>query len=125
LLDAGEFHDAETQCKTAAELLEHSAGANHPGLAPILSNLGTCELELRRTASAIEVLERAERLRVQSNVTGPDVAFGEFALARALYADGRDKPRARALAKRALERVPDPSQPDHARITAWLRTHDR
>ena len=113
----------DTTRRRQCEWTRRARPGRHWTLAQILVNLGSIELALGRSASALELLERAAKLREAANLTGSDAAFGEFALARALDADGRDPARAVALAKRALAHVGDPSHPDHAKITAWLRAH--
>jgi tetratricopeptide (TPR) repeat protein/predicted Ser/Thr protein kinase len=107
-----QFDKALTACTRARMLDETTLGADHPDLAYDLACLGEATLGLGDARGALPLLERAVELH---RAAAPDDrARAEFALARALWASGNDRKRARTLARPASQRVV---------IERWLATH--
>ena len=70
--------------------------------------------------------ERALRIREQSKVDPTSVGEAQFALARALWETGRDRPRARTLALAARDGYATPdTRKARDNVDAWLATHRR
>jgi hypothetical protein len=84
----------------ALAIWEGTAGREHPDVAYALQGLGDTHLAAGRPADAIAPLERALTIRAAGSVPD-DLAETRFALARALWDAGRDRPRARTLAGEA------------------------
>jgi hypothetical protein len=112
----------------ALAIWEGTAGREHPDVAYALQGLGDTHLAAGRPADAIAPLERALTIRAAGSVPD-DLAETRFALARALWDAGRDRPRARTLAGggrgRARRRDRQGRRADHsprmARITPARR----
>ncbi|HEX3758200.1 MAG TPA: tetratricopeptide repeat protein [Kofleriaceae bacterium] len=106
----------------ALPLMEHAYGAEHRAVGDLLAGLGRTYLALHRAGDAVPVLERALRLR--SGETPGRAAPLRFALARALWDAGRDRPRAVALARQAAGIPIRPGEGvTEAEISAWLAAH--
>jgi eukaryotic-like serine/threonine-protein kinase len=83
---------------------------------------GLCHLARRRPRSAIAPLERAHQLAEQDAMAVFHRPRVEFALARALWAGGRDRRRALALARSALAGLSRDAgaRVEKAEVEAWL-----
>jgi tetratricopeptide (TPR) repeat protein len=102
--------------------VEHALGSEHRQVAEILLDLGLAYLDLHRADQAVAPLERALRLR--SEDTPARAAPIRFALARALWDAGRDRPRAIALARQASGSSFRPGEGvTQEQISAWLASH--
>jgi serine/threonine-protein kinase len=123
------FEEAHTSAARALAILEVETGSDNGMLSYPLAGLGVAFLGLGRAGDALPLLERAAAFR---DATAPEPAHWgaiHFALARALRAAGRDRPRARALAEEAREEYtrapPGPVVArELARIDAWLADTD-
>jgi tetratricopeptide (TPR) repeat protein len=115
------FDDALRVCSRARTLDEARLGANHPDLAYDLACLGEARLGLGDARGAVALLERAVELG--RPLQPDDRARAEFALARALWAAGGDRARARALAAAAAPAIRPPAQ--RPVIERWLAEHGR
>ena len=120
-LQRGRFDDARRACTRARAIDEAALGAAHPDLAYDLACLGEAALGLGDPRGATELLERAAILGAAA--PADDRARASFALARALWAGGGDRDRARALAA-AAEPVAEPATLRVA-VAHWLATHAR
>ncbi|HVR61702.1 MAG TPA: serine/threonine-protein kinase [Polyangia bacterium] len=98
---AGRFTEASVAAKQALTYFERESDPSGLIVSAILLSLGTSYLGSGMADQALSILERAVK-GLESNAEDP-ARLGEahFALARALSANARDLPRARALAKRA------------------------
>jgi tetratricopeptide (TPR) repeat protein len=114
-----QFNDALRVCSRARMIDTARLGASHPDLAYDLACLGEATLGLGDARGAVALLERAVDLDRMSSFD--DRARAEFALARALWAAGGDRARARALAAGAAPAIRPPAQ--RAVIERWLATH--
>jgi eukaryotic-like serine/threonine-protein kinase len=129
LADLGEVAAARGRPAEAAALyeralpiVEHALGRDHRQVAEILLDLGLADLELRRADQAVPVLERALQLRRDDPPTRTGPVW--FALARALWDAGRDRPRAIALARQAATAPLRTGEGvTQAEIAAWLASH--
>ena len=117
--------EARAAANRALELWEKQLGKDHQFLPYALNGIGVSYLGEGKPAAAVAPLERALRIRLAKEPSQPLIADVEFALARALWDSNQQRERARALAKKALERYgADPSQAKHRpEITAWLEKH--
>jgi len=81
-----------------------------------------------RPAEAVAWLERALRVSQGEGVAVSLVGAVRFELARALWEEGRDRPRAAALAREAIavyRAAPGTHTREQAEVEAWLRAHER
>ncbi len=113
----GDRTSARARYLRAHEIWTHALGAEHPQLATSLEALGAVDLAegnakdaVRHYTSALEILTGAE-------LPDADTAQCRFGLARALWASGRDRGRAFALAKAAAAALPNGK---NAEIHRWL-----
>jgi tetratricopeptide (TPR) repeat protein len=113
------FDDALRVCTRARTIDEARLGPDHPDLAYDLTCLGEARLGLGDARGALPLLEHA--VEIDRPAPPDDRAHAAFALARALWATGGDRARARALATAA---APD-AQPASRRaaIERWLAAH--
>jgi len=118
----GRHQDAETDLRSALKRVEALQGSSHIWTAIVLSDLGRTLYDERQLRQAIPILERALRIREQSDPSLENVAETRFALGRALWAADSDRPRALALVTSARESYR--KLPGHANelgdIDAWL-----
>lgn len=113
------FDDALRVCARARTLDEARLGMSHPDIAYDLACLGEARLGLGDARGAVALLERAVELG--RPLQPDDHARAEFALARALWAAGGDRARARALAAAAAPAIRPPAQ--RPMIERWLAEH--
>jgi eukaryotic-like serine/threonine-protein kinase len=123
-LERGLYERALPHLLRALAVGEQKRGADSPGLAISLTALGEAYLGLGDRPRALAHLERAAPLlaEAQEPIVG---ARARFALARALWASPRDRPRARALAAAARDLLApaaqSPLEQKHLRlIEQWL-----
>ena len=127
--DLGELYTTEGQptkgprfYERARSIIEQALGSEHREVGEALSGLGQSYLDLHRADLAVPVLERALRLRTDE--TPSRMAPLWFALARALWEVGSDRPRAVALASQAAAPALRPGDGvTHDDIAAWLAVH--
>jgi eukaryotic-like serine/threonine-protein kinase len=118
LVKEGRYADAVPLYRRALAI----AGNNGQDAAEVQAGLGVALLGLGRPADAVVVLEAA----LQWQETNPDtpryLAQARFGVARALWATGGDRARARALVAAAIQTFStDPGAQDELReATAWL-----
>ena len=115
----GRYDEAVTLERRSIATFEKSLGPDHIDLADPLSGLGDLYLMRKRAALAIAPFERALALQKSSPL---DQAETRFKLAQALVAAGRDRERARRLAKDAQDAYALSPRHDaeRTRIAAWL-----
>jgi tetratricopeptide (TPR) repeat protein/tRNA A-37 threonylcarbamoyl transferase component Bud32 len=122
LLEQGRYDLAEACLLEAIEAWESSVGPDHPDLANALSTLGRVRIEQHRPLEAIELLERAAKLR-GDNAGHRDLWEQKLALARALTIATLDPDRARRLASEAkahLEQNPAATARERAEVQAFV-----
>jgi tetratricopeptide (TPR) repeat protein/predicted Ser/Thr protein kinase len=98
-----EHRAAEEAYARALEIWQDTLPEDHPLLGYALTGLGRCALALGEVDTAIEHLERAHEIRDHEDEDKLNLAETSLALARALWATGRDPERALALAGEARE----------------------
>lgn len=129
IADLGELYtlrgrpaDGAALYERALPIVEHALGSEHRDLADILLGLGRSYLDLNKADKAASLLERALRLR--SDDMPSRSAPLRFALARALWESGGDRPRAIALARQAAATSIRPGEGvTQDEIAAWLAVH--
>ncbi|MBN1205816.1 MAG: serine/threonine protein kinase [Myxococcaceae bacterium] len=96
-------------------------GEDHPDLSFSYDGIGQALLAQGNAAAAIEPLRKA----LSYEDTEPEgLAFTGFALAKALWEEGKDRDKARAEARVALERYVKLEKADQvSEINAWLKAH--
>jgi tetratricopeptide (TPR) repeat protein len=120
---AGNLDGALASYQQALKDASTSFASDDPALRDYLRSIGETYVDLGQPKAALPYLERALKL-----VGGPDaeLAQAQFAMARALYDAGSDRPRARALAQQArkafesAEAGPDATA-HKDEIDAWLK----
>jgi tetratricopeptide (TPR) repeat protein len=117
---AGRAAEASAAFARAETTFAAAIGAEHPVIADPLTGHGLVELERGNPKLAIELLERAVKLRSASDVDAADLADSRFALARALRAGG-DRARATQLAEQALAVYKDRGDGYSAKATEVAR----
>ncbi|HVK77016.1 MAG TPA: serine/threonine-protein kinase [Kofleriaceae bacterium] len=120
----GRFADAVAACTRALAIDERALGPAHPDLAYDLTCLGEARLGEGAAAPAVALLERALALRPDGKADPGERARTQFALARALWAGGGDRTRARALARDAKAAMAADGAATAAQRTAvarWLQ----
>jgi tetratricopeptide (TPR) repeat protein len=122
LVHQGRYAEALPRLEEAVDIRESALGPNHPDLAVALISLAEGLVWADRPGEAVSYAERA--VAVRENVSGDStiLAMARFALAQALWASGKDRPRAIVLAKRARDELDDdPGLKEEAdRIDEWL-----
>ena len=109
--------EALRELTVAREIVLAQTGGKNALLGEVSSHIGQAHLMLGKPADAILPLEEAIGALESAKDTSPwDLAAARFALARALWGTGRDRPRARSLVADA-RRGADPKL--IAEIDAW------
>jgi tetratricopeptide (TPR) repeat protein len=117
--------EAEHDLRDAVNRWTVQIGPEHLWVAYALTALGNTLTAQGRTKEALDVLERALRIRQATEPNPELVAETRFALARALWEASPDRPRAVMLAVAARDTYS--GRPTHARQAAevddWLTRH--
>jgi tetratricopeptide (TPR) repeat protein len=120
----GRHVDAESAFKNALRLLAQNVGPKHPENAFALHGLGETRLAQRAPRAAVDLFEDALRIRRRPDEDPTLMADSEFGLARALWASGGDRTRARTLAAAALKTYREARRPEAWRaVEGWLVEH--
>ncbi len=101
LVAEGRHADALAHATRALAILEAAYGREARDAAVALTLAGEAHLGLGDARAALPLLERALELRRRRHASPSSIAQTSFALARALWASGGDRVRARALAEEA------------------------
>jgi tetratricopeptide (TPR) repeat protein len=118
---AGRHADALAQFERALAIEEKALGSDHRFLAFDLLGIGRARIELGRPADAIAPLERALALRALDPGQRQQLPEVRFQLARALWAGGGDRDRARHEAQQSQDdwqRLGEHAQA--AEVARWL-----
>jgi tetratricopeptide (TPR) repeat protein/predicted Ser/Thr protein kinase len=110
----------------AVSVWEKALGEEHPILAYPLTGIGSTEVSRGRPEKAIAPLERALRLRQQSEAPPKEVAVTQFALARAMWSDRARRDRSRELASIARATFVETglgAQRELELLDAWIKAH--
>jgi len=105
-------------------IYQKAYGRDHPFYAIMLLNVGDCDLELGDVDDAIRSFEEAVSALEASDGTPARLADARFALARALWRAGRERPRAKTLARAALDgygKAGDYYADSKQDVVKWLR----
>ena len=108
---------AQAHALRAVALGETSLGKTHPLLVHPLEQLARLAVSRGDQPAAVALLERAAALPELLPVAR---GYIHFELAQALWAEGRDRRRARAMAEASLTELTDK---ETAEVTSWLRSH--
>jgi eukaryotic-like serine/threonine-protein kinase len=119
----GQYRAAAADFARALEIYRSDPETLPRSLAEPLHGLGEVRLMQREVATAIPYLKRALEIREVDEVDPTLVADTRFALARALWLDGGDRRRARALAVAARDGYASRQRPEVADVAAWLAAH--
>jgi tetratricopeptide (TPR) repeat protein len=126
----GNFEEARGYYERALAIRQAGLGPNHPNLAYLLTGLGNSLIGLSKPDEAISQLERSLEICSANNLHPGFVASTQFALAQALYSapeqQGRDRVRARELAKLArttFVELGEEAVENLAEVDAWLAEH--
>jgi tetratricopeptide (TPR) repeat protein len=128
LRERGKLGAAEVAARSAAVALERALGTADPILGRALRELGETLLRARRGPEAVQALERAAAIHERRPCDPRDLARTRFALARALWATGTDRARARRLADAAHSTLASSESPpprELAQLAAWIARSGR
>jgi tetratricopeptide (TPR) repeat protein len=116
------YKEAESDFRDAARRSGGLYGDDHAWTAYALNDLGQVLVNEQRPREAIPILEKALRTRERLERSPDDTAETRFALARALWGGGEDRPRALTLASAAQQgyRTMAGHERQVAAIEAWL-----
>jgi serine/threonine-protein kinase len=118
----GEHEQARATYERAIAVREAAQGKNHPGLAESLLGLGEVLLAQANPQAAVPAFERA--LALSEGAGTRILARSRFGLARALWDAGRDRERALALARQALDDLGLLGRTrEQERVARWLSEH--
>ncbi len=126
----GEHERARRHLERSARIFEEVLGADHPDLAHPLIGLARVALVLEDFDGARAYAERAVSNREGGKAAPELLAEARFVLARALWADRGQRPRARVLAEQAQEALVSGEVSGNAdlgldEVEQWLETHRR
>jgi tetratricopeptide (TPR) repeat protein len=120
----GRSRDARASFEKARIIWERELGLDNRNLAYALTGIGISYLADGDGSNAIVPLERAFKIREAEETDPSRRAETRFALARALWDSGRDRPRAHALAEEARESYARAEiKAKLAEVDSWLRVH--
>ncbi len=100
---SGNLEDARRSYEKIVVQTERSMGAEHPQVVPPLLGLARVMHLQGEPGSAVPRLERALELSIASEVRAERIGTVRFSLARALWDEGRDRERATAAGREALQ----------------------
>jgi tetratricopeptide (TPR) repeat protein len=120
----GRYQEAERDLLVSVERAEALYGGEHSWTAIALNALGVAQLGLGKTREAVQTLEKALGIRERLDKGQETLAETRFALGRALWQEGQDRPRALSLARTARDdyRALHGHDRQVAAIDAWLAT---
>ncbi|MEM9457806.1 MAG: serine/threonine-protein kinase [Myxococcota bacterium] len=127
LRDQGRLEEAWQHYQGALGIYEAALGSGHPNVAYPIAGLAQVALLQEELALAQEYAERAYSIRESAPTSPSNLADSRFLLARALWSDPRQRPRARRLAEQAQEVYADLGEvwyDELADVVAWLADHD-
>jgi eukaryotic-like serine/threonine-protein kinase len=120
----GRYAEARKSFQQAIAIWQRELGPDAPVLAIGWTGLALSDLGEGKEKEAIQLLERANRVRSAHPVDPADQAETSFALARALWDAGRDRRRARRLAEQAKATyATGAAQNQTAAVDTWLQSH--
>ncbi len=123
-VDQSDFKTALQFFQRSLNVAERNQLLDHPEAAYASTGLGESLLGLDRPAEAVSYLERAVGLREANRVDPWELAKSRYQLARALWASGGDRERAKSLALAAHQgwaRLGERAKADLKQVEAWLR----
>ena len=121
----GQIARAKAMHGRALAILEATHGSDNIKLADTLTNMAVAMLEDEEFETARGHAERAVALREKHDVEAPSLALSRFTLARALWRDTDERPRARALALQARDALEPSGEQATQRqeVEQWLEQH--
>ena len=126
--DRGDLDEAERLQRRVLAIYERTLPPEHSEFGYPLLGLGELALARGRATEAVAWLERGLRASKGEGAAVTLVGAVRFALARALWAEGRDRGRAAALAREAIavyRATPGTHTREQAEVLAWLRQRER
>jgi len=127
-LQRGDLDETERLQRRVLAIYERTLPPGHSEFGYPLVGLAAVDMARGRPAEAVVWLERALRVSQGEDVAVSLVGAVRFELARALWEEGRDRPRAAALAREAIavyRAAPGTHTREQAEVEAWLRAHER
>jgi tetratricopeptide (TPR) repeat protein len=126
LLALGRPGEAEAAFAESIRIFRANLAWQGPDFAEELQGLGEAEIVQGRPANAISPLEESLKIWEKVQRRPSQVADARFALARALWESGRNRPRALSLAEAARVDLASPATAARQRVVAgWLTDHDK
>lgn len=122
--DQGKYAESRAYYDRTRAIYQKAYGRDHPFYAVMLLNVGDCDLELGQVDEAVRSFEQAVAALESSDGSPARLADARFALARALWRAGRERKRARSLAKAALDgyiKAGDYYADAKHHVETWLR----
>jgi len=123
----GRLPEAIAAYQRAKEIWERELGPDAPSVAYALTGMGKAYVGLHQPRAARPLLERALAVREHNDPNGPHLGETEFALAQAIFDEGKEPDRATALARKALAHygTSDATKSSRAQITSWIADRRR
>jgi tetratricopeptide (TPR) repeat protein len=112
--------------RRAVTIAERALGPDHPDVAEPLTGLASLLVASGRAVDALDPARRAVEIREAHAGDAIGLATSRFALARALWGAGRERPRAVALARQArdaYQAAGPQASAALATVTTWLSSH--
>ncbi len=119
----GEYEQAWVHWERALRIFENMLGADHIAVTYPLIGLAEILLARHDPTAARVYAERALSIREKAGVASEDLAYVRFVLARALWSDRAQRPRARAQAEQARDEFAEHGkgrEDDRAEVERWL-----
>ena len=120
---ARRYRESDADFSLALEMYSADSSIIQKHVAEPLHGLGEVRLAQGEVVAAVSYLTRALDIREKHEVDPTLLADTRFALARALWLNGGDRRRARALALAARDAYKSRQRPEVADVTAWLASH--
>jgi tetratricopeptide (TPR) repeat protein len=122
LQSEGYYQEALDVAQRSLEIRRKTLGEDHPSLGYSYENIGEAYLGLKQYDRAIDALERSLSVREPFGVAATELAEARFALAQSLWLGGRDKRRARTLARQARDGYDTSGDKEHlAEVVKWIQ----
>ena len=123
LIKLARYAEADADLTRSLDIFASDRSILPMHIAESLHSLGEVRFAQGEVPKAVSYLTKALEIREEHEVDPTLVADTRFALARALWLQGGDRRRARALAVAARDAYASRQRPEAADVAAWLAAH--